>query len=228
MTEAELKSMLATLSDRQRAVADKLQNYMTTVLSGWGNEVTNIRFGIDGFTEQNYFPIHSHSDFTSNGELDKTTTIWTLANMGFTKELSEKANNMIVISDIFSEFASHASDMTRYSSLVLPVLDAYKWYTYKVTDKADNKTYSVRNAINTAYGKAAKTYIWNLMTDVNGQYNGGRGEGEFKRLVARYKQAAVAYNLRVALLQPTAYVRASLLIDPKYLAKDSRHRGRAE
>ena len=36
-------------------------------------------------------------------------------------------------------------------------------------------------------------------------------------MISNYKVAAVAANLRVALLQPTAYVRAANVIYPKYL-----------
>ena len=39
-----------------------------------------------------------------------------------------------------------------------------------------------------------------------------------KRMVSRYKAAAVGANIRVAIQQPTAYVRAAMAIDPKYLA----------
>lgn len=222
ISEAELNEILNTLSEEQLQVADKIQKFMNTTCQDWGNDVTYKRFGYYGMTEENYFPIQSDSNQVGKGDpTDKRSSVFTLANMGFTKSLNTKANNRIVISSIFDVFTQHSSDMAKYNALVLPVLDMYKWYAWAgktETETGEVEKYSLRQALETAFGKEAQKYIFNFMNDVNGTYNGGRESGK-GALLSNYKAAAVAYNLRVAALQGTAYVRAAAAIEPKYLIK---------
>ena len=119
--------------------------------------------------------------------------------------------------------------MAKYNALALPVLDAFKWYNYKEKSKVnpmdrDDKrfvTNGVKQSLEKAYGAGAKSYIVQFLRDINGASSGSITTTEqlSKKLISNYKVASVGANLRVALLQPTSYVRASVIIDPKYLAK---------
>lgn len=145
-----------------------------------------------------------------------------LLNMSATKSLVYKANNALVVHDIFDVFANHMTDMAKYDALALPILDAMKWYNYRERQKLENGhvlTTTVQRSLEKAYGKDANKYFTTFIKDLNGVNEGGRGEGFAKKMLSNYKVAAVAANLRVALLQPTAYVRAVGVMDPKYLAK---------
>ena len=68
-----------------------------------------------------------------------------------------------------------------------------------------------------AFGKAAYGYIKQFLIDLNGSM-GGRSAAEslLQKGITAHKIAAVGANLRVALLQPTAYVRALNVLEPKY------------
>lgn len=79
--------------------------------------------------------------------------------------------------------------------------------------------WSLRKSMDNAYGKSAQSYIRRLLEDMNGQSSGGQdiAEGWARKLMSNYKVASVAANLRVAILQPTSYVRARLVLDNKYL-----------
>lgn len=69
-----------------------------------------------------------------------------------------------------------------------------------------------------AFGKAAGSYFRTLMKDINGVKESGDRSGDiFNIMLTRYKVAAVAANIRVALLQPTSYVRAQYIIEKKHL-----------
>ena len=97
-----------------------------------------------------------------------------------------------------------------------------KWYNYREKQKLENGhvlTTTVQRSIEKAYGTDANKYFTTFIKDLNGVNEGGRGEGFAKKMLSNYKVAAVAANLRVALLQPTAYVRAVGVMDPKYLVK---------
>lgn len=223
LTQEDIATINGALTKRQREVADKLQKYMTQQGSEWGNRVSMERFGYRAFTEENYFPIEtmdSNRDAKDPGA--KENDMFRLLNMSATKSLVYKANNALVVHDIFDVFANHMTDMAKYDALALPILDAMKWYNYREKQKLENGhvlTTTVQRSLEQAYGKDANKYFTTFIKDLNGVNEGGRGEGFAKKMLSNYKVAAVAANLRVVLLQPTAYVRAVGVMNPKYLVK---------
>ena len=223
LTQEDIANMTAMLSDRQIEVADALQKYMTEQGSAWGNRVSMERFGYRAFTEPVYFPIESEP--SNRNAIDpeaKANDMFRLLNLSATKGLTRNANNAIVVRNIFDVFSNHMADMAKYDALALPVLDAMKWYNFKTQAKNETGqvfTQTVQRSIETAFGKGGNNYFTTLIKDINGTKEAGRGEGAYKRLISNYKVAAVGANLRVALLQPTAYVRAGAVINAKYLTK---------
>lgn len=224
LTEKELNKIIGTLTKEQIAVADKLQKFMNEDCSEWGNEISMKRFGYKAFGEPNYFPIRSDENITNDGEVkEKEKSLYRLLNMSFTKALTDKANNRIVVDNIFDVFAQHTSEMAKYNALALPVLDAVRWFNYKEKGKKVDthfKTYSVKQAMEKAFGKDAKHYVNTFLEDINGADNVGR-DSLAKGFFANAKIAAVGFNIKTAALQPTSYLRASAIIDPKYLVKAS-------
>ena len=224
VTLEDLDKITNLLAPRQREVADKLQLYMNTQGSAWGNEVSMKRFGYRSFTESNYFPIQSDSNVLPAVHPDaQANDLFRLLNMAMTKGLNPKANNALVVSNIFDVFADHMSDMAKYNALALPILDTMKWYNFKDqrTDPVSKQitTATVQKSIEKAFSRNANSYIVNFIKDLNGIQDGGKGTDSLSRkMISNYKVAAVAGNLRVAILQPTAYVRATAVMNPKYLA----------
>lgn len=223
LTQEDITAINGALTKRQREVADKLQKYMTQQGSAWGNRVSMERFGYRAFTEENYFPIETMgSNQDEKGVPQKENDMFRLLNMSATKSLVYKANNALVVRDIFDVFSNHMTDMAKYDALALPILDAMKWYNYREKQKLENGhvlTTTVQRSLEKAYGMDANKYFTTFIKDLNGVNEGGRGEGFAKKMLSNYKVAAVAANLRVALLQPTAYVRAVGVLNPKYLVK---------
>lgn len=224
MDDQMLGRLLGQLTPEQIAVADKLQKYMTEQGSKWGNEVTMKRFGYRGFTEKIYYPIETDSQDRLSRAGDGTEgSLYRLQNISAVKPLVQNANNAIMLRGIFDVFSNHMADMAKYNALVIPIVDAQKWYNYK--DSAKNETgqvntRTVQRAMTKAYGQSANRYVVQFLKDLNGvKESGARGEAFADKMISNYKRAAVAANLRVALLQPTAYVRAAAVLDYKYLAK---------
>lgn len=221
LTSADVENIAGLLSERQKAVADKLQQYMEIQGSAWGNEVSMERFGYRYFTEPHYYPVVSDSnELIARDTEAQENSMFRLLNLSATKGLREGANNAIVIGSIFDTFANHMSDMAKYNALALPILDTMKWFNYRDTVKngaGQLLTQNVKQSIEAVYGSDALRYFTTFIKDLNGVSEGGRGEGFANRMISNYKVAAVAANLRVALLQPTAYVRAANVISPKYL-----------
>lgn len=80
---------------------------------------------------------------------------------------------------------------------------------------ADGK--SIKEEIERTYGKEGNKYIDKLIADINGSLN--IDKNLWDKLSQNMKVASVAGNIRVALQQPTAYIRASMEIDAKYLSR---------
>jgi hypothetical protein len=221
LTMGDINTIIGTLDNIPKAkeVADKLQKFMNTTCSDWGNAISMARFGIKMFTNPNYFPIKvSPSQIpTDNTKELGAASLFRLLNMSFTKSRNNFADQSIEIGDIFDIFAQHTTDMAKYNALALPVLDFNKFYSYTYADNAGNE-YGVENTLRTVFGDESVGYIKRFIRDINGTENVSRdviGKTFFKNA----KLAAVANNLRVILLQPTAYVKASAVIDNKYLLK---------
>lgn len=224
MDDQMLGRLLGQLTPEQIAVADKLQQYMTEQGSKWGNEVTMKRFGYRGFTEKIYYPIETDSQDRLSRAGDGTEgSLYRLQNISAVKPLVQNANNAIMLRGIFDVFSNHMADMAKYNALVIPIVDAQKWYNYKDRTKNETgqvNTRTVQRAMTKAYGQSANRYVVQFLKDLNGvKESGARGEAFADKMISNYKRAAVAANLRVAMLQPTAYVRAAAVLDYKYLAK---------
>ncbi|MGN1026500.1 MAG: hypothetical protein ACI4P4_08840 [Faecousia sp.] len=237
LTQDDLTSIFGLLSDRQIEVSTKLQEFLNTTCSEWGNEVSMARFGYRQFTEQFYYPINvDRNNLPMSDPQARETDIFRLLNMSATKALTPNANNSVVINSIFDVFAAHTADMAKYNGLALPILDLLKWYNYKdktyhdVTDSLGNITTqmtaeSVQSVMERTYGKMAQQYVMNFMKDLNGVREGGRNEELLKGAVGKYKAAVVGANLRVAIQQPTSIARAAYVIDPRYLARGMAMKG---
>lgn len=233
LDEGKLTELLALLTPEQLAVADKMQKFMTEHGSELGNEVTMKRFGYRAFTERFYCPIETDSQERAAKPDGGTTegSLYRLVNMSATKALTEGANNAIVLRGCFDVFTDHMADMAKYNALVIPIVDTMKWYNYNARVKSENgwvSTRTVQRSMTKAYGQSANQYVVQFLKDLNGvKESGARGEKFAVSNIARYKRQAVAFNSRVGILQPVSYLRASAVLDYKYLAAAFGGGGRA-
>ena len=226
----DISNMLKLLDGRQMEVAKALQSFMATKGAEWGNEISMRRFGYNFYTEgENYFPIKTDANDRPMADTDaQQNSMFRLLNLSSSKSLNPKASNALIVGDIFDTFSDHMADQAKLNGLGLPILDAIKWFNFKERIDLEEGGYNTRTlqaAMEQAFGSDAQKYFRTLMKDVNGlTESGDRGKELYSKMTSNYKVAAVAANLRVALLQPTSYVRASFLIDPKYLAAAFMHK----
>ena len=245
MSIEDVNAVIDSLTDRQKEVADQLQQFMATQGAKWGNYVSVKRFGEELFGNPTYFPINSdgrHLQATTD-EMPESASLYALLNMGFTKSRNENANNRIVLYSIFDVFANHMASMAQYNALSLPVLDALKWFNYQqkedvtVTENGEETVKhtvkdSVRDELNRVYGVAEETrpgsdrrgYAENFITGILKAFNGTEAQGiptdeSGLKLRHRYNMAQVAFNLRVVAQQPLAITRAGMLIPYKSILR---------
>ena len=231
LTQADAEMIVSTLEKEEykkaKQVADAIQKYMNTTLADWGNEVTMKRFDIMGFTEENYFPITVDANAIGKEANDKEQSIYRLLNMSFTKALVNKANNKLVVGDIIETFIAHASDMAKYNTIALPVLDVIKVLNYK-EKTPEGANINTRDYLDKAYGTKMKSYINQFLKDLNAVSESQKGTEIQRAMLRNYKASAVGANLQVALLQPLSYFRASYAISNKYLMSAIRRKPQIE
>ena len=238
LTPTDIDIIVNTLTDRQKEVADKLQQYMATKGAEWGNYVSVARFGEEQFGNPQYYPINSdgrHLQATAD-EHPSAAALYALLNLSFTKARNEEANNRIILYSIFDVFSNHMSSMAQYNAMALPILDALKWFNYSQAQiGSDGKKHTittVREQMDRAFGVPeekkpgsgkqgyAESFVINIIKSFNGtDAQGTPNDSMGLKNLHRYNRAMIAYNLRVAVQQPLAITRAGMIIDYKSILK---------
>ena len=222
LTIKDIDAINSSLTDRQKQVADGIQEFMSSVCSEWGNEISMRRFLTKEFTEKFYFPIESNDEnLTVKDPAAQQSDLFRLLNISATKPLTPGANNEVIIRNIFDVFTGHASDMARLNAYGMALLDYMKWLNYRekgVNEEGQINVKGVRKSMEKAYGKAANSYVLNLVKDVNGRPSDGGLPSFYTKMLRSAKTAMVGNSLRVATLQITSYPRAALVLSPKSLA----------
>lgn len=206
----DVANIIGSLTEEQRKIADGISKFFTDYTAEWGNEVSLKLYGYRKFTVENYFPIVSDRNYIT--EVFGETNDATLKNMGSTKSRIKGANNPIIIEDVFDVFARQADAMSSYNAFVIPLTDIQKVYNYKTFDG------SVKQAIEKKFGTRANKYFSKIMADINGGVRYTGGWDLLNTMISKYKQARVGMNIRVILQQPTSMIRATWMINPKYIA----------
>ncbi len=228
VTQEQLDHMLGELTPEQKQVVDRMQAYLSGDVAGWGNEVTMEMYLYKAFNEKNYWPIKSDTDYKRTREQDGSVMYNALLNASWTKAVVDKPSNPITIGDAIETFAGHVSDMATYSGLAMPVDDLLKWYNYQSRDETGKADYngSVKKEIRRTIGAVGTQYIQRLMDDLNGMGRRSYESDLIGKAISNYKRAAIMAKLRVVIQQPTAILRASALIDPKYFSGMTRGIGK--
>lgn len=226
MHEVSLQRILKELSPEERALADHMQEFLSTECSEWGNEVSMKMYGYRKFTEKNYYPIKVDSNQTKTNDENQTgedkSGFYRIKNQGMTKATTKGAYNTIVVSDIFDTFTQHVTNMASYHAYCVPLSDAMRWYNYRFVEREQDgfmKSNSIKGEMERVYGKKSKKYFEQLLLDINGE-NSAESKAVFSdKMLSNWKVAAVAGNMGVVMQQPTAYIRVANVMNPKYMSK---------
>lgn len=214
LTEAEVNALVDEhLTDNEKAFADSIGKILSVDVAKFGNEASNAVYGYDKFTEKNYFPIKVDKDTLDMKNSDLERNMSTLKNKGMTKSLQKEAYNPLIVDDIFEVMMKHVDEMTSYGAYFPAITDMQKFYNMK--DETGN---SVHRELSRVMGQGGTNYYMNLLRDLNGSRGDTDNVDRFAQgFSSLYKGAKVLGNLRVAIQQPTAYVRALAAIEGKYL-----------
>ena len=223
LSAEDIQSIVKALTPEQIRIADGLQKLTTGVLANYGNEASMKAYGYKKFTEQDYWPIKSAEEELNSSPEKDSENVRSIKNIGMAQAVNPEASNALEVRSVFSTFADHASDMIDYAAWLCPMEDANRLFNYKFVDEKGNKTgATVKGLLEEKGGKGTKKYWRKLMGDIQ---NGIKAK-DFEPLtdlagkpIGWFKAAAVGANLRVVIQQPTAFFRASAVLDPADMAR---------
>ena len=225
LTENDLDRILSVLNKEEYAevkkTADKIQQYMSSTLSQYGNEASMAVYGYEKFKEKVYFPIKTPRNAVRPKETDLLGDILrktTIAGKGFAKQTKAGAASSVVVDDIFSMFADHVDEMATYSAYLAVIEDVKRLVRINLYNDA-GELVKLIDVIDDKMGTRGVKYLDKLIDDVN-TGNAARGDrAPTETLLSQYKRAMIAANLRVVVQQPTSLIRVLAEIDPKYVGQ---------
>jgi len=221
ITEDEVRAAVALLSPGERAVADALRAYASTVLANEGNEASMRVFNYKKFTEPDYWSIRVNTnEINSKAGESASFTTPSLKNVSFAKPIAPNAKTSIYIGSVFDTFSEHLGGMATYAGYMPVLEDINRVKNYKFRDDDGNLVTTVKNLIDQVMGdKRGVSYVDTLLRDIVG--NATDDSSLTGRFMRNYKAAAVGLNLRVILQQPTAIIRGMQMVNPIYFIPGS-------
>lgn len=213
VTDSDIEAAIKLLSPKQKQLADRMQRFLATSVSNWGNETSMNLYGYEKFLERDYWPIRTASDYRATKTSDIERGMTTLANMGFTKATVDTAQSPLIIGNIFDTFTNHIDKMSSYNAFLPALEDMQKWLNYQDGYEA------VKVMIRDGMSDDALEFLNNLVLDLNGSRGRADKWGNFTNIfLGKAKAVAVAWSPSVAIQQPFSIVRAAAEMDPKYIA----------
>ena len=232
MNKDQLNALGRYLTDGQRAFVDAIVDYMSGELAELGNEASMDAYGIKKFTEQFYFPIKSWGGVlnksSDSGITNKNDN--RAMRQSFTKRVKNNAANAIEIGDFTPTAMKHIVGMITFNTVgpavenmnkVLNQQLQYGEVHGEVGEDMEDDRYrmNMRSRFRSEYGENALKYLETFMSDVNGGMTRKAEASLREKLLSLFKKNAVVGSLSVAAQQPLSYIRAAMLVNPKYLAQ---------
>ena len=222
LSAEDIQSIVKTLTPEQIRIADGLQKLTTGVLANYGNEASMKAYGYKKFTEQDYWPIKSAKEALHSSQEKDSGNVRSIKNIGMAQAVKPNAATPLSIRGVFDTFADHASDMIDYAAWLCPMEDANRLYNFQFRDSEGNLVQTVKGFLEEKGGQGSQQYWQKLMGDIQ---NGIKTKDfepltdKFAKGIGSFKGAAVGANVRVVIQQPTAFFRASAVLDPADMAR---------
>ena len=222
LSAEDIQSIVKVLTPEQIRIADSLQKLTTGVLANYGNEASMKAYGYKKFTEQDYWPIKSAKEALHSSQEKDSGNVRSIKNIGMAQAVKPNAATPLNIRGVFDTFADHASDMIDYAAWLCPMEDANRLYNFQFRDSEGNLVQTVKGFLEEKGGQGSQQYWQKLMGDIQ---NGIKTKDfepltdKFARGIGSFKGAAVGANVRVVIQQPSAFFRASAVLDPADMAR---------
>lgn len=216
LSEETIAEISDWLTKEQKGYADALVELMSTKGAELGNEVTMQMYGINRFAESYYIPIMSAQQFVETAFNGRVPEAMSWMNKGFTKNTVAGARNPIVITGITQKALQHMADMATYNAMAIPQDTMAKVYNYKQWGEDGGANTYIRAELDKAYGQHTSKYIKTFINDISGNITVDPRDSMASKMISAFRRNAISGKLSVAIQQPSAIVRATALVDPKY------------
>lgn len=223
MKAEDITTLESLLTPQQIKYAEDIVSYLSNEMSQLGNEASMRMYGIKKYNEKYYFPFEIwsgvkavKSDTGAGGNQESHRA----ARPGFSNRLRNNANNALMIRGFTQTATRHIVGMINYNTFAPAIENTQRVMNAQtLTGEGDNQTRRNLWAVfGEAYGKDALDYFQNFQKELNG--GATRVDKTFyDKLMSTFRKSAVAGSLSVSLQQPLSYIRASIMINPKYLAE---------
>lgn len=180
------------------------------------NEVTMKRYSMKKAGVDNYFPIHTDSNYLAKGKEGKGSRAVNLENSGFMQD-RVKSTKPIYLEDITNVVNDSISGTGTYVGFLIPQYNYNRILGYT----AEGYKTNIKNALELRLGQQATNYLSNLEKDL---FGGRSGDGSWSSRImskARGKvaQSALTLNIPVTAGQAASYFTAAPTVGWKNLAK---------
>lgn len=221
--DSDMAAILQLLTNEQKVYVHKVVGYLSKEMSDLGNEASMRMYGIKKYNEKWYFPfkvwdgvLSARSDKGITGKDENRA-----AHKGWSKRRKNNAGNALVIGNFTDTAVKHVVEMINYNTFAPAIENMNKIMNYQTVEVDQNQEEERRNIrvmFQEAYGTEALRYMEDWMRDLQGGVTQDQRKTLRDRLISMFKKNAVAGSLSVTLQQPLSYIRAAMMINPKYLA----------
>lgn len=219
VTKTDMDKVRAMLTEEQLQFIDDVVEYMSTDMSELGNEASMAAYGIKMYKEKYYYPFQMWNGIKSmkSNDAGNSANIDRAFHPSFSKTRLHGANNAIILGDFMQTAADHIAGMINYATMGLANESLQKVLNIQLDEGEGTTKRNIRTMMEEAYGSEAMAYLDELKTQLNG--GAVRIDKTFyDRLISLFRKNAVAGSLSVAAQQPLSYIRAAVMVNPKYLA----------
>ena len=222
VTDGEIADIYSKMTDAQKEYLEGIVRYLSNDMSELGNEASMRMYGIKKYKESYYFPMKVW-DGVKSARSDRGITGTDenrAAHRSWSKRRMHMAQNALVIGNFTQDAVNHIVEMINYNTMAPGIENMNKILNFQFTEgeTEDNMTKrNLRVMFEKAYGREALRYLETFMKDMNGGVTQDQRKTLRDKALTMFKKNAVAGSLSVALQQPLSYIRAAMLISPKYL-----------
>ena len=212
LTPSQVRRIIAGMTAQERAFARAASEYYNGQSRNEINETSEKLKGYSLAGVEAYFPIDTDGNFLKS-DFESVKFDGSLQNMGFLKERVNAANP-IMLYDLNSVLTKSINQHSKYVGLAIPVRNFSKLFAvnkgYWGVDDTFYYDTSMREAINSKWGKEGLSYIEKMMSDLNNPLNKRSAwDAALGTLRSRYAQSVLALNPSVALKQTASYFTAA-------------------
>lgn len=178
------------------------------------NEVTMKRYSMKKAGVDNYFPIHTDSNYLAKGKEGKGSRAVNLENSGFMQD-RVKSTKPIYLEDITNVVNDSISGTGTYVGFLIPQYNYNRILGYTTEGYKTN----IKTALDMRLGQQATDYLSNLEKDLFGGRN-GEGKSKFmSKMRGKVAQGALTLNIPVTAGQAASYFTAAPTVGWENLAK---------